>query len=66
MVEGDVTKVQRELVPDAEKAYSLANSQTLQEFVTRGLGGVSRRCTVVMYGDVVLQCVNVGNSGGWM
>ena len=64
-VEGDVTKVQRELVPDAEKACSLVNSQAFQDFVARGLGGVSRRCTVVMYGDVVVQGVDVGNSGGW-
>ena len=64
-IEGDVTKVQRELAPEAEKACPLVNSQAFHEFVAKGLEGVSRRCTVVMYGDVVVQGVDVGNSGGW-
>ena len=64
-VKGDVTKVQRELVPDAEKACLLINSQTSQEFVSRSPVGVSRRCIVVVYRNVVVQGVDVDNSGGW-
>ena len=64
-VEGAATKVQRELVPDPENACSFVNSQAFQEFDARGLGGVSQRCTVVTYGDVVVQGVGVCNSGGW-
>ena len=43
----------------------MVDSQTFQLCAARGHGGSCGRCTVVMYGDVVVQGVDVGNSGGW-